>query len=440
MKEILNYSIFTVFGRETSILEVLITLVSIGLLLYMYRLGIRYFAPKLKHNIEISEKSKKRLWRLLRWSVILLTAIILVISLDLDYSFAIMEAYSLSILIVLRALFLWQLAQLVDWVINNLFIDYFYPHETEVKIVEGKSLKSARKTVQYIFYLLVIIYILRNFGLDWKFYETTIGEKTVPFRLSNLFESALVVLIAQLFIWALIHLLLLNIYKSRKIDLGSQFAINQLIKYVIYTFSIIYALKVFGINITILLGGAAALLVGIGLGLQQTFNDFISGIVLLFERTVSVGDVLEFDGTVGEVQKIGLRASIVHTRQNVSMVVPNHILVNEKVINWTHFDDYIRFAVEVGVAYGSDTQLVQKLLKQAVEEHPKVKSYPAPFVRFNSFGNSSLDFSIYFFSEEYLAIEDVKSEIRLRIDALFRENNITIPFPQRVVTLLKDNQ
>ncbi|MBT8189983.1 MAG: mechanosensitive ion channel, partial [Bacteroidia bacterium] len=188
-----------------------------------------------------------------------------------------------------------------------------------------------------------------------------------------------------------------------------------------------------GINMTLPLGGAAALLVGIGLGLQQTFNDFISGIVLLFERSVSVGDVLEFEGTVGTIKEIGLRSSIVETRENISLIVPNHLLVNNKVINWTHFSDKVRFEINIGVAYGSDAALVKKILLDIADQNPYVLQYPSPIVRLKQFGESSLDFTLYFFSRNYMVIEDIKSDIRLEINRMFNEFNITIPFPQRDV-------
>ena len=417
-------------------MDLIVALVGVALVFYTYRLGLRFFGSKLQQNIRITEPNKKRLWKVLRRLLLILLAIIIVSSFQLDHEYTIGDDYSIRLLTIFRALFFWQLAQLIDWAINNLFIDYFYPKNQPEYLDKPAVSARARNTVQYVFYLLVIVYILRNFGLDYHFNNLKIGGEDVQFTLAKFVEGILVIFIAQLLVWAIVHLILIKVYENREIDIGSQFAINQLVKYLIYTFAIISALSVMGINITILLGGAAALLVGIGLGLQQTFNDFISGIVLLFERTVSVGDVLEFDGTVGEVRKIGLRSSILHTRQNVSMVVPNHLLVNEKVVNWTHFDNNIRFSVEVGVAYGSDTELVKQLLIESVKEVEDVLAWPKPFVRFLNFGNSSLDFSLYFFSRQYIYIEDVKSNIRLKIDALFREHKITVPFPQREIRIL----
>ena len=436
MGDVLNIQLFNILGRNITFLDLIVALVGVALVFYTYRLGLRFFGSKLQQNIRITEPNKKRLWKVLRRLLLILLAIIIVSSFQLDHEYTIGDDYSIRLLTIFRALFFWQLAQLIDWAINNLFIDYFYPKNQPEYLDKPAVSARARNTVQYVFYLLVIVYILRNFGLDYHFNNLKIGGEDVQFTLAKFVEGILVIFIAQLLVWAIVHLILIKVYENREIDIGSQFAINQLVKYLIYTFAIISALSVMGINITILLGGAAALLVGIGLGLQQTFNDFISGIVLLFERTVSVGDVLEFDGTVGEVRKIGLRSSILHTRQNVSMVVPNHLLVNEKVVNWTHFDNNIRFSVEVGVAYGSDTELVKQLLIESVKEVEDVLAWPKPFVRFLNFGTSSLDFSLYFFSRQYIYIEDVKSNIRLKIDALFREHKITVPFPQREIRIL----
>jgi len=439
MNEILNLTLFSLFGKDFILLEVVGSIVSLVILFLAYRKLMDYFSPKIQRRLEITKRNKTRLFKIIRLMLVFLVSIVLVSFLNIDYNLFSKGDFNFTILHILKALFLWQLAQLLDWVINNLFIDYFYPQGSKQDdLKDTSSIHGARRTVQYIFYLVVALYIVDNFELDYVFKTFPLKEGEIVINISTILNAALVIYIAQLIVWFIIHLPLLKLYERRSVDIGAQYAINQLVRYVIYTFAILYALTTFGINISLILGGAAALLVGIGLGLQQTFNDFTSGIVLLFERTVSVGDVLEFDGTVGVVKKIGLRSSIVHTRLNVSMVVPNHMLVNERVTNWTHFDDSIRFAIEVGVAYGSDTELVKRLLIKAVDDCPYVLNTPSPFVRFLAFGDSSLNFAVYFFSREYLIIEDIKSDIRLNIDRLFREHNIIVPFPQRVITMNKD--
>jgi len=191
-------------------------------------------------------------------------------------------------------------------------------------------------------------------------------------------------------------------------------------------------------DMSLIYGGAAALLVGVGLGLQQTFNDFFSGLVLLFERSVMVGDILEIDGKVGRVLKIGLRASRIETRDSVSMLVPNSKLVNEAVVNWTHYDNIVRFQTDVNVAYGSDGVVVKGLLLQAAANVKDILEKPEPFVRLNDFGDNGLLFTVYFFTDKVMTAENVRSEVRFEVEQLFRKNNIVIPFPQRVLHTVSD--
>jgi small-conductance mechanosensitive channel len=132
-----------------------------------------------------------------------------------------------------------------------------------------------------------------------------------------------------------------------------------------------------------------------------------------------------------------LRSSIIETRGNISFIVPNSKLVNDNVQNWSHFVDHGRFHVDVGVAYGSDTSQVKKLLLEAVNDHHLTLDYPVPFVRFGEFADSSLNFSVFFFTNRFLIVEDIKSDIRFKIDKAFRANNVSIPFPQRDVWMRK---
>ncbi len=217
------------------------------------------------------------------------------------------------------------------------------------------------------------------------------------------------------------------------IDRGRAKAMYQLFSYVVFVIFLLIALEFVGVKITILLAGSAALLVGLGLGIQSLFNDFVSGILLLFEGTISVGDIVEVGGLVGQVKNIYLRTSEIETRSRIIIIVPNHKLVSENVINWSHNRDITRFEVNVGVAYGSDVQLVKKLLEEAANEHDKVSKIPEPVARFINFGDSSLDFELLFFTKNMFIIEFIKSDLRFAIDKKFRENKVTIPFPQRDV-------
>lgn len=219
--------------------------------------------------------------------------------------------------------------------------------------------------------------------------------------------------------------------KVGRFDKGRGKAFYQILKYIIIVTAIVAGLDMIGIKLTLLLAGSAALLVGVGLGLQQVFNDIVSGILLLFEGTVSVGDIVELNSVIGKVQKISIRTSLIETRDRIIIIVPNSKLVSDNVINWSHNREATRFHIKIGVAYGSDVKLVMQLLEEAAIEHVEVSKDHPPKARFIDFGESSLDFDLLFFSKRMFDNEFVRSDIRIAIDKKFRDNNITIPFPQR---------
>ena len=136
---------------------------------------------------------------------------------------------------------------------------------------------------------------------------------------------------------------------------------------------------------------------------------------------------------VGTVKRIGLRTSLVETRDNKTVIVPNSKLVVDKVVNWSHYDDKSRFHLDLGVAYGTDTEKVKEILTKVATNNIYVLKYPAPFVRFKDFAASSLAFELHFWTKNFIIIEDIKSDLRFDIDKAFRENDIEIPFPQRVI-------
>jgi small-conductance mechanosensitive channel len=262
--------------------------------------------------------------------------------------------------------------------------------------------------------------------LEYNFIDTANFQLNTYHVLAAFF----VLIFARILLW-IIGRLAVRYLNRKHVDPGRSYAFMQILKYVIYTGAILIAMEAMGISVTLLMGGAAALLVGVGLGLQQTFNDLISGIILLIEGSVEVGDIIEIDGLVGSVTEIGIRTSKVETRDRISIVIPNSKLVVDKAINWSHNAEPTRFQVNVGVAYNSDIDLVTNLLLQAAKEHKEILKTPQPLVQFRDFGNSSLDFSIHFFSTEYLRVVFIRSELRYRILQLFREHGVEIPFPQQ---------
>ena len=254
-----------------------------------------------------------------------------------------------------------------------------------------------------------------------------IGEYEL--KVYTLLAAFLIFLVTKLLIW----IIKIGVIKKRwfkKLDKSTSFSLYQLIRYLTWTISIIMILDTIGISITVLIAGSAALLVGVGLGLQQTFNDFISGIILLVEGTTRIGDVLEIDGDVVMIQNIGLRTSRGLNRDDIVVIIPNSQITTNKVINWSHQSKKTRFRINVGVAYGSNVDLVIKILEESALEHPEITEKNLIEARLIDFGNSSLDFQVLFFSSNVFRIEKVKSDIRKIINRKFIENGIIIPFPQ----------
>ena len=209
--------------------------------------------------------------------------------------------------------------------------------------------------------------------------------------------------------------------------------IFKYIRYVIYVAVILLTMSAAGIDITLLITASAALFVGIGLALQELFQDILGGILIVTDKSLRVGDIVEVDGRVGKVAEIKLRTTLAQTRDDKVMVIPNHKFMNDTIYNFTQNHRTTREAVRVGVAYGSDVKLVTKLLLQAVEQQKGILKQPKPFVLFDDFGDSALLFAVHFHIQDVFSDPRLKSEIRYRIDALFREHKVTIPFPQRDV-------
>ena len=242
-----------------------------------------------------------------------------------------------------------------------------------------------------------------------------------------------------LFIFIFLKFLKKLINRSTKFDQGKKYSIYNLFKYFTLVLTIVFSLQIIGVDVSVLLAGSAALLVGIGFGLQNVFSDFISGIIILVDASVKVNDVIELNGLIGSVTEINFRTTTVMTRDEKYIIIPNSQLTSSQLINWSHSKITSRFEVTVGVDYGSDIEKVIQLLEEAVKLHPKVLSKPKPFVRFTDFADSSLNFTVLFWSDDLFRIENVKSEIRIEIFKLFKKNGVQIPFPQRVIHMAKED-
>lgn len=256
-----------------------------------------------------------------------------------------------------------------------------------------------------------------------------IGQRTIT---TGGLIGAVVVLLAT---WIAIKIWRRAILKPRiiinKIDKKRRISIFLIVKYIGWVVSILLALKVLGFDITLLIFGSTAVLIGLGFGLQDIFRDFVSGLFLLFEGTLKIGDVIEADGIVGRVKEINLRSSEVITQDDVIIVIPNSKFVAEKVVNWSIDNELVRFHVNVSVAYGSDVEKVIECLEEAMAENDNISKTPKPFVRFTDFGDSALEFEMIFWSKFGFVIDNVKSDLRRTVYKKLTENGLAIPFPQR---------
>lgn len=259
-----------------------------------------------------------------------------------------------------------------------------------------------------------------------------------PYKIGNLEGSvtsliggAVIFAVALLFSRTLSAILQKRIAKRAFLDPGIHYTIGRLTQYVVITLGILLALSFgVGLNLTSIAVVFTALSVGIGFGLQYIAADIASGFILLFERPVRVGDRISIGKEEGDVQSINLRTTVMTTNDRVAVIVPNSQLVREQLINWSYGDPRARMSIHVGVAYGSHINLVTETLLKATEEVDNVLRDPPPKVQFLKFGDWSLDFRLLVWTNRPRLHAQIRSDINYRIERLFREAGIEIPFPQ----------
>ena len=265
----------------------------------------------------------------------------------------------------------------------------------------------------------------------------TLGHHSVS--VLELVEATTVIVLARIGL-VLVRRGLRRARRVSSMDEGKQFIIRRLLTSVVWTLAAMGVLSVLGVDLTALWAGSAALLVGVGIGLQGFFNDVISGFVLLFEGGVAVGNVLEVDGELVRVERIDLRSTRVVTVAGELIVLPNSKVAGEAVVNLSQGDGAMRIRVNVGVAYGSDVALVTRVLSEAMALQPEVRKEPQPAVFFQDFGESSLDFSVMGWLDDPWDRMGIQSRVRTVIDAKFREHGIVVPFPQRDVHVVNHRE
>ena len=254
--------------------------------------------------------------------------------------------------------------------------------------------------------------------------------------------SVLVLLVTLLVSAALARAIRLTVIRVlRGTDAGTEgraYAAARIAEYLVFGLGCFVGLENVGVSMGALAAAGAFLSVGIGFGLQDIARNFLSGIVLLVERPVAHGDVIQVGDTLGTVEEIGLRATRITTLDGVSVIVPNSRLIGEEVQNLHGPTPDNRLRVLVGVAYGSDLRQVREVLLRVAEDHGLVLPQPAPYVFFNAFGDSSLDFELAVWIKDAARRPIVASELRFMMEAKLRANAISIPFPQRDVHVIRD--
>ncbi|MDQ2746960.1 MAG: mechanosensitive ion channel [Acidobacteriota bacterium] len=257
----------------------------------------------------------------------------------------------------------------------------------------------------------------------------TLGE--TPITLLNIIY--LILLTGLLFYLSnkIKNLLVERVLGKTHLDLGARIAIGTITRYVLLLIGSLVILQTVGINLTTLNVVAGAVGIGVGFGLQNVASNFISGLIILFERPVKVGDRIEVGKVDGKVISIGARSTTVRTNDNITIIVPNSKIISENVVNWSFENNIIRFRVPIGVAYDADVNLAKMLLLEAAAENKDVLEDPKPAVRLIKFGDSSIDLQLWVWTRDKLQRKTVLiSNLNFAIWEKFRANDIEIPFPQ----------
>jgi small-conductance mechanosensitive channel len=264
--------------------------------------------------------------------------------------------------------------------------------------------------------------------------EPLIVLSGTPVTTLTVFIAAAIVLVARIAA-AVIGRSVERVLEARGLDRGMRHSAGKITRYVVLIIGVFVALGTMGVDTSAIMAGGAVLLVGIGFGLQKLAENFISGLLLLIERPVRKGDFIDVGGVLGTVEDIGLRATRVHSRDGVTVIVPNANLISGTVINHSVPTADRRIWIKLGVAYGSDLDLVVRVLEGIAAADATVSKQPAPEVRFQNFGDSSLELALVAWIPEAQDDLIVSSRLRFAIDKAFREHDIEIPFPQRVVQM-----
>ncbi|MBF0585724.1 mechanosensitive ion channel [Prosthecochloris sp. N3] len=276
--------------------------------------------------------------------------------------------------------------------------------------------------------------ILREHLLDlWSLLTRpliSIGQADVSFwKLLTIVVTVSIIVISARFLKKLIagRLLVTTVH-----DEGTRVALGTILQYLIVFFGFLLVLQSAGIDLSTLTVLSGTIGLGIGFGLQNIVDNFFSGLIILLERPIKVGDRIEVGSVYGDVTRIAIRSTTIRTNDNINIIIPNSEFVSKQVTNWSHTDRNVRVSIPVGVSYRSDPEKVRNVLLAVADNHPAILERPAPDVIFHEFGNSSLNFELRVWTSTHIQTPKVlRSEMNYRIFEAFRQHGIEIPFPQR---------
>jgi len=307
-----------------------------------------------------------------------------------------------------------------------------------------------RRIHRYLIWVAIIAWLMRV--LDYvgllapvlSFGKTVLTAKLERGSISISLEDILaffVAVLAAFLLSAFIRFTLReDVYPRIGVAPGLSYAISSLLHYVIIALGFVVALGVVGVNLSKVTVLAGAFGVGIGFGLQSIVNNFVSGLILLFERPIHVGDTVQVGDLLGEVRRIGIRSSIVHTWQGADIIVPNAQLISEQVTNWTLSDQLRRIDLPVGVNYGAEPKKMIELMEAVAKAHPSVLKHPPPQGFFVGYGDSSINFELRAWTDQFAGWFRIRSELAVALyDAVYAAG-MTFPFPQREVRLVGDQE
>jgi len=324
---------------------------------------------------------------------------------------------------------------IITGIIHSLFTRKVSFDQNKKFDIEKKALKIIRVIVVfywfYFFLEVVDLWLPITEYLSQKISRPfVIG--TLSFTIGSILSFILILTISYLVTSFISFLLDGDSLKSLKLPKGIPTVISLVVRYFIIAFGIVLALSSLGIDLSKFNLMAGALGLGIGFGLQTVISNFISGLILIFERPILPGDTVEVNNLLGKVKRIGVRSSTISTFDGAEVVVPNNNLVADDLINWTLSNNIKRIEVSIGTKYGSDPNEILKILSNVANENPDVLKNPAPLILFDEFGDSSLNFKLRFWVPYEIGLQ-VKSDVSIAVYNKFKEFDIEIPFPQQDV-------